>query len=252
VTSGSRLRSWLAALAVPALALGWTAVGATPVVASPASAACVVEDATMTWGFKESFRSYISGSIANGEWTVSDGATYETPDFRFGNGSGSLNSRSDAGVVAFPGAITFTGHGGILNTTVENPVLELRGDRAHLLFDVNGTTQQGARVDERAVEFVSLALDEAAKIEQTEDRLALIDVPATLTDAGAAAFGTYQSGEAFDPVTIEMDLQGECASPTAWWIPWLAGAAATAAAGALAVFVIRRRARGRQAEPAPQ
>ncbi|HEV8012740.1 MAG TPA: HtaA domain-containing protein, partial [Pontimonas sp.] len=33
--------------------------------------ACQVEDVSITWGFKESFRSYISSSIANGSWEVS-------------------------------------------------------------------------------------------------------------------------------------------------------------------------------------
>jgi len=37
-------------------------------------------------------------------------------------------------------------------------------------------------------------------------------VPATLTAAGAAAFGTYPEGEALDPVTITATVESGCAS----------------------------------------
>lgn len=233
------------ALAVPTLVIG-PAVTATAADAPvPTAASCAVDDATITWGFKESFRSYISGAIANGQWTVSGGAEYETPDFRFGGGTGLLDRSAGAGRVEFPGAVTFTGHGDILNTTVENPVIEFRDDNAALYFDVNGTTQDGAEVDARMVEFVSLALDEGELVERTDDRLTIRDVPATLTDAGAEAFGTYQAGEPFDPVTIELAFDDDCEAPadTNWWlVGGLALGAAAALVAALLWYRVRRRA----------
>ena len=84
-------------------------------------------DASLTWGFKETFRSYISGTIANGEWTVADGATYETPDFGWADGVGSFDPSTGEGTISFDGSIRFTGHGGVLDTTVSNPQLRLLG-----------------------------------------------------------------------------------------------------------------------------
>src|SRR5690606_23738697 len=52
-----------------------------PTAVSAVLTGCTVTDAELVWGYKESFRSYISGSIAHGEWTVADGAAYETPNF---------------------------------------------------------------------------------------------------------------------------------------------------------------------------
>src|SRR5690606_24359517 len=49
---------------------------------------CEVVGAALGWGFKEEFRAYVDGSIANGEWTTADGATYETPSFQWANGAG--------------------------------------------------------------------------------------------------------------------------------------------------------------------
>jgi hypothetical protein len=170
-----------------------------------AAASCTVDDATMTWGFKESFRSYISGTIANGEWTVEDGATYSTPSFGWTGGAGELTGAT--GVVAFTGSITFTGHGGVLNTTVANPQLRFDGsDSATLLLDVSGTTQEGVPVDERAVEFATIDLDGAVQGEN----VALTSSPAVLTEAGAAAFGTYEAGEQLDPISAVLPGAAAC------------------------------------------
>jgi hypothetical protein len=178
--------------------------------AQTAVAGCVVDDASLTWGFKESFRSYISGSIANGEWVVADGATYAVPDFGWSAGTGGYDPETGEGSLAFAGSIAFTGHGGVLNTTVANP--QVRFDdatSATLLLDVSGTTQDGAAVDSRAVEFA--ALDLTGAITADASAFTVTDAAATLTDAGAAAFGTYPSGEALDPVTLVFSAAADCA-----------------------------------------
>jgi len=203
----------------------------------PAARACVVEDATITWGFKESFRSYISGTIANGEWAVSDGATYETPDFGFPGGTGEF------GDVAFGGAIRFTGHGGILDTTVANPRITWGGDSGTLFLDVSGTTQEGDPVDEAGVPFADLAFGDVIG---ADGGMQFVDVAATLTDEGAAAFGTYESGEPLDALTIDLELEAGCAplvsrDDATSWLPWIAGATGAAIVAAAAVLVVRRR-----------
>lgn len=216
-TTPPRLRAWIAALALVLTAAGLS-VGATAASAetgpapriTTAAEDCPVDAATLTWGFKESFRSYISGSIANGEWTVADGATYTTPDFGWSEGKGTYNP--DGGVVQFAGSVDFTGHGGILNTTIAGPQLRfIDADTAVLLLDVSGTTQDGAAVDKQGVEFVELDLSGA--VERADGALIVTDAPAVLTSAGAAAFGTYAAGEGFDPVSFTLPLDSACASP---------------------------------------
>jgi hypothetical protein len=238
------VRLLLVALAAPVLVIGPAVTSTAADAPASTSASCAVDDATITWGFKESFRSYISGAIANGQWTVSDGAQYETPHFRFGSGAGILDRGAGVGSVEFPGAITFMGHGGILNTTIENPVLEFRGASASLYFDVNGTTQDGAEIDARMVEFVALAVDDGEILERTDAQLTIRDIPATLTDAGSEAFGTYQAGEPFDPVTIQLTFDGECQAPaeTNWW---LAAGLTFGAAAALVASLLWYRSRPR-------
>ncbi|MGX5682649.1 HtaA domain-containing protein [Schumannella luteola] len=223
-----------------------------------AATGCTVESSTLSWGFKESFRSYISGTIANGEWTVADGATYETPLFGWADGDGSYDAETGEGVVAFTGSITFTGHGGILNTTVANPRLQfVDQDTAILLLDVTGTTQEGATVDAPGVEFVELDLSGATEL--VDGVLTVTDAPAVLLPAGAEAFGTYESGEAFDPVSAELVLASGCEvvaapeeqpvddapvadqGPVQWWVWAIAGAVLLALIVAIVVMVLRRR-----------
>jgi hypothetical protein len=187
----------------------------------------------MTWGFKESFRSYISGTIANGEWTVADGATYETPSFGWAGGTGTISDGD--GDIRFTGSIEFTGHGGILDTKVANPRLELHGwSNATLLMDVSGTTQQGAAVDEKAVKFATVDVSAAT---YGDGSVSIVDAPVTLTEAGSAAFGTYAAGEQLDPLTVTLTADPACtvapsSRPGTFLLIWLAFA------GAIAVTVI--------------
>ena len=178
---------------------------------TPAAAdTCIVDAATIEWGFKESFRSYVSGSIANGEWIVSDGASYETPSFAFADAAGDYNPANSTGLVSFPGAITFTGHGGVLNTTVANPRLKfVDAATAILVLDVTGTTQDGVPIDNTGVEFATLDLSGASAL--TDSTLTIAEAPAVLTAAGAEAFGTYEEGEEFDPLNASITIVDDCA-----------------------------------------
>jgi hypothetical protein len=235
--------------------------------AATAVTGCVVDDASLTWGFKESFRSYISGSIANGEWTVADGATYTVPDFGFSNGTGGYDPETAEGLLAFAGSIAFTGHGGLLNTTVSNPQLRLIDETsAIVLLDIAGTTQEGAAIDSKAVEFGSVDLTGAVT---TDDGVVTITAaPAVLTAAGAEAFGTYPEGEELDPITASFSTEADCAieaedaetpvtttsddeaetavvasdSTDLGWILWVVLALVVLAAAVAIVLVVRRRA----------
>jgi hypothetical protein len=218
---------------------------------------CPASDASLTWGFKESFRSYISGTIANGEWTTADGATYATPDFSWADGVGDYDGTTGKGLLGFTGSIRFTGHGGILDTTVSNPQLRFDDpDHAVLLLDVSGTTQEGEKIDEPGVEFASLDLRGA--VTEADGRISISKAPAVLLEAGATAFGTYQAGEEFDPVSAQFAVDASCTEPIASpsepatpiaqdaglaWLWWVGGALLLLMIlAALGLWLLRRRA----------
>lgn len=223
---------------------------------------CEVSDASLVWGFKESFRAYIDGSIANGEWTTDGDASYSTPLFTWSGGSGGADE-DGALDVGFTGSVRFTGHGGVLDTTVENPRVLIDGDRAALLLDVHGTTQAGDPVEASAVEFAELDIAAATRT-QDGDTLTLAGIPAVLTAAGSAAFGTYPADEPLDPITLTATVDPACAAdetPTsaapdddaldteatgdAGWPTWLTVLIVVLLAAALimtvAIILVRRR-----------
>ncbi|MFX9193247.1 HtaA domain-containing protein, partial [Acinetobacter baumannii] len=81
-----------------------------------------------------------------------------------------------------------TGHDGALDTTLANARVEFAGASGYLVFDVSGTTQAGAPVALKDVRLAQFSADAAQVAGAT---VTLTGVSVTLTDAGAAAFGTY-------------------------------------------------------------
>ena len=218
---------------------------------------CPVDAGTLTWGFKESFRAYIDGSIANGEWTVADGATYETPAFGFTAADGRFDPRGPQGSVDFPGSVRFTGHGGVLDTTIANPILQFRGDgKTFLLIDVRGVTMDGDDIAMSRTRFVELDLA-GQDLEPVDGIITLDEAPATLTADGALAFPNYPEGEQFDPVSATFDVGADCdlsglpiggdaydpPPPTADVVPLVIGGAVVALLAVITVVFARRRRR---------
>jgi len=236
------------ALAVSAL----VALSSSPA-ALLAEGECAVVESEITWGFKESFRSYISGAIALGQWTTSGDVSYETPAFSFSGGEGTIASDRRSGSVAFEGELLFEGHGGILRTSLANPSLMLDGHRrATLVFDVTGDTMDMVSVSAEGVEFVTLewsAGDES--IDAASGEWAVTDAVATLTASGSESFGTYPAGETFDPVDIRLLVTPSCFTQSAL-NPWFVagGVLGLALAGGAIVWITalarKSREQGRQ------
>ena len=231
-----------------ALALALAAVvGVAP--ASVPEGACEVQDVSITWGFKESFRSYISGSIAQGSWEVSGDVGYEIPHFTLTGGTGHVHAARDEGIVAFEGGIVFSGHDGILETSLQNPELIIIGSReATLMFDVTGDTMEEVSVNQPDVPFATVTWGRGAENVVPSDGVWSVEgAEAVLTQEGSDAFGTYPAGEKMDPLSFRFEVAPGCLEEGAiWWIP--GGVAALAVgASALALAIQRgRRSRGQE------
>lgn len=251
-----------------------------------AASACEVTDATIVWGFKESFRSYISGSIASGSWEVRDGASYETPSFTFTGTSGTLDPEAHTVTAPLPGAIDFTGHGGLLATSVSNPTVSVTGPTTgQLLLDISTVTMDQALAGDKTphtytqVPFVDIDLAAATFAVDGEAATFTVDgAPTTITQAGYDAFGSYDAGTAFDPISITVhatcepeaeptpsataaveatpeestDAAADAASDTSAtseenaWVPWVIGVAVVAVAAVVLALVATTRARSRR------
>jgi hypothetical protein len=193
----------LAAVVVAAAGLGMLgpagAAAAAPAMIEPG---CTVHDATLFWGFKESFRAYISSDIANGEWTTSRGATYETPEFMWSNGEGRYDPETGDAFVQFLGTVRFTGHDGLLDTTIADPAVSISSEGSFLVLDVSGPSMEGEQIDAQDVEFVELT---GVEMSGEGARITLVG-DSVLTDAGEVAFPDYAAGTDFDPLKTALKL----------------------------------------------
>nr|WP_246297092.1 HtaA domain-containing protein [Janibacter cremeus] len=186
---------------------------------SPASPSrqCRAQGTDLTWGFKESFRSYISSSIADGDWSTSGDATYATPHFIWAKGKGAFESGSGTGSVAFEGSITFTGHDGALGVTMSDPRVRVDGESAVLVLDIVSGTMEAAMAGEddtttqSDVPFVTLDLSDAeVDTASGQTTITVTDAPTTLTTKGEEAFSNYPPGTAFDPISLTITTDSQC------------------------------------------
>lgn len=242
--AGTRSGTAAAAFTISASAIA-------PAPAAQVEERCVaraVNGATLEWGVKASFRSYVTGPIAGGSISTS-GATATGDTFRWTGGSGAYNTDADRGRVGYSGSVHFTGHGGQLDLTIANPRVQVNGGSASLIADLSSKGLNGAAgVNASGVVIATLGLPEASV---AGDRISWNGATATLTAAGAEAFGGfYQAGQALDPVSFAFPLGAEVpcdtttdgklastgADLTAGWI-----ALTLLVLGAGAVFITRRR-----------
>ena len=242
----------LVAVALAGAPIGTASIGTAPPAGVPMAApvTCDISDATLSWGFKESFRAYIDGDIANGSWTEDGNASYETPSFTWSGGTGTYTPLYDRTEIAFTGSVRFVGHDGLLDTTIANPVIRIDGSSGTMKLDVSGPTMDGDPVSLQGVSFVELAAADVVG----DDAVRTVDADTALTADGATAFPNYEAGTPFDPASISMTVGKLC--PTAAVVDdvetssapsplaiGLGGFAALAVAAIVLVIVLTRRRR---------
>ena len=211
----------------------------------PAEQACEVTQWQASWGVKESFRAYLSGALAMGQWTTDGDVSYSTPVFLFAGDRGSVSPDGSWGEMTTEGSIRFVGHDGLLDQSLAQPTLRFDNGQLFVVFDVSGDTQEGLPVDQQDVDFVRVETSEAV-IDEDTGTWSLSQAPTGLTEEGAAAFGTYPAGEPFDPIDVTISTTPGCLTDnnTSWFFGLGIGLAVTTA---VAIVLVRRwRGRGRR------
>ena len=185
------------------------------VIAIPTSARaddeCQLTGASLHWGFKSSFRDYIRGPVANGDWMTDGGATFSNNQFRWRSGTGHVDPDDSSGLVGFVGSVTFSGHAGARSIALSNPELLLvDASHAYLLMDVDSHQTDGTVQTAAGVRFASLDLASGLPDIESPGSSGMSSVPTTLTQAGADAFGHYAAGETLDPLSYQLRYSAAC------------------------------------------
>ena len=171
--------------------------------APAASADGKVASADLGWGVRDSFRNYIRGGIANGSWDL-NGTTYSNNAFQWAKGTGSF--KDGKGSISFTGSVHFTGHHGILDTTISNPRLEINGKTAVLYATVVGNDMDGKSQNYGEVALLNV---DVSGLQVSGDKISISGAGTTITSEGAKAFaGFYEAGKDMAPLSFSASLSG--------------------------------------------
>ena len=171
--------------------------------APTASADGKVASADLGWGVRDSFRNYIRGGIANGSWDL-NGTTYSNNAFQWAKGTGSF--KDGKGSISFTGSVHFTGHHGILDTTISNPRLEINGKTAVLYATVVGNDMDGKSQNYGEVALLNV---DVSGLQVSGDKISISGAGTTITAEGAKAFaGFYEAGKDMAPLSFSASLSG--------------------------------------------
>ena len=220
--SGAIALSSAALMGLSALALPGAA-GAQPADCDPADLTYSVDSGAVKWGVKQSFRNYLKSPIAQGDWVLSDGATFEGSE-RGADGKFVWPIAADGAAVSATGAtasgtgdVLMHGHHDVLNTTVSNPTVEINGTAGTLKMDYRAKKVE-TFVPDAPFEWVegtqalavSFTLDEAPNFEQ--DGTVTVTTGATSIDDGfGEAFADmYSATDEMDPITLVLDVSSTC------------------------------------------
>ncbi|MET9893313.1 HtaA domain-containing protein [Streptomyces sp. NPDC006465] len=174
---------------------------------SPAKKATsgAIEDGAVDWGVRRTFREYVTGSVADGKWTLTGGARDGGALFRFPAGEGAYDKKKRALTVAFEGALRFTGRQGL--------DLRLSGLRVTVAVGA-GTLYADLASAELTGKKVPLVTFAARGMTSKDGLLQLAEARSELTARGAKAFGgMYRAGTEMDPVTLSIALTDDARLP---------------------------------------
>ncbi|WP_405569118.1 HtaA domain-containing protein [Streptomyces sp. NBC_01167] len=163
----------------------------------PAAKAGALQDAAVDWGVRRTFREYVTGPVAQGRWTLTDGAQDGGALFRFPRGKGSYDAGRGTLSASFAGSVRFTGDG--LDLRLSKVRATVSAGRGTLTADVARGGETLA-----AVPLVTFA---APRLVPKKGLAAVSEAPASLTAQGAAAFGgMYAAGTVMDPVSLAVTV----------------------------------------------
>ncbi|MEW2062142.1 HtaA domain-containing protein [Streptomyces sp. NPDC007002] len=163
------------------------------------------EDAAVDWGVRRTFREYVTGSVGQGTWTLSDGAQDGGALFRFPRGRGTYDAEKGTLDAEFSGSIRFTGAHGLDLTFAAVTVTVATGE---------GTLSADVTSEGRTAKSVPIVTFAAEDFVPKNGLAALTEAPAALTAEGSEAFGSmYRAGTAMDPVSLAVTVDEKAQLP---------------------------------------
>ena len=181
----------------------------------------------VSWGVRQSFRSYIEGRIAKGGWETEGTVSYNGDEFVFNEPFPPIETTDDGTTIVPLGednGIRFYGHSyndkPKLDMTLKDFRIAVNGSSAKILvdYDANLPDDMSADSPDNFVRGDDVAIADIALNGTPDFTSDAVDLSwdVTLTDIGDKLFlGNYGSGGEMDPLNANINLGAECAARVA-------------------------------------
>ncbi|WP_431044729.1 HtaA domain-containing protein [Streptomyces sp. P1-3] len=167
------------------------------------------ENAAVDWGVRRTFREYVTGSVAQGAWRLSEGAQDGGALFRFSAGHGTYDTDRGTLEGRFAGTLRFTGKD--LDLTLSGVSVRIAADGTGTLSADVRDGGGGGGGEDRDVPLVTF---KAGELRPRDGLISVTEAPAELTARGARAFGgMYAAGTEMDPVSLAVALDDSARLP---------------------------------------
>lgn len=181
-------------------------------VASADTAAKETVSGSLSWGLKQSFRSYVWG--AGGAISASQGASLTAQNasglFSFPLTSGQNFDPAQPTNVTFAGAVNMTAHGGAMDITLSQPVIVFSGNSGTLKFNAVSKGMDGNVTDFGQIDFATIS---NLSVGGTSTAPTIIATGLSLTASGAPVMN-YPAGTALDDLSASLTRTVPTTEPT--------------------------------------
>lgn len=154
----------------------------------------------LSWAFKDSFLTYITGPLARGQWLPGPGISYSGSGFDFTSASGAYDPAKKQGEFKFAGQLAFTGHQGKLDMKISNLRLHVAEGKGYLVADINSKRLEGGTYSAQNIRIGSVNI---SSLRVEGDTVHLTNAAVALTASGSEAFGGfYPAGTVMAPLNL--------------------------------------------------
>ncbi|MFI5755519.1 HtaA domain-containing protein [Streptomyces sp. NPDC051569] len=184
----------------------------------PAESDGTIVDGNLNWGVKESFRTYVTGPIAQGKVELGGGAEESGASYRFPDATGSFDADSGDLSASFAGTVRFLGHEEqgeyVLDLSLSDLQVTVEDGKGTLVADVSSKDRETHKVTTyKDLTLATLKLP-AGELEAKDGVVSLDAVAASLTADGTKAFGgMYAAGTGLDKLTLAVSLDKDATLP---------------------------------------
>ena len=215
-------RSW-AFLA--SAAVGLSGIAATPALANqpaptaqivseqaPAAASQSLQDASVDWGVKSSFRRYITGPVAGGSQELTGATSNADGSYHFTAAEGTVEADGSYHVKFTGSSVKYTGHHGVLEVTISDLELVIKDGQGSLYANISERPYNGNTTPNPPVQHdhTLIGTFDASSLKNEGGQLTLAASDATKVKLSAEATsvfaGFYQAGQELDALAFSAKL----------------------------------------------